>query len=128
MSLLEFGKSQIQLQAPKLGIELQSLPVRRDGFRIFLLSRQIKPETGKSYSIVGITLGELLPHLGGLTPLLLLLEREGVGRAGRLRDRERAAKDQGSELGEERAHAAAVSLCRHLRGDCRVRISSTGSG
>ena len=79
MSLLEFGQPQIQLQAPKLGTELQSLPVSRDGFHILLLSRQIKPEAGKSHSIVEITLGELLPDLGGFAPLLLLLECKSFG-------------------------------------------------
>ena len=92
MPLLEFGQAQIQLQPRKLGIELQSFTVSRDGFNVFLLARQIKPEAGESCSIVGIALGELLPDLGGFTPLLLLLEREGVRSARHLRQCERAAK------------------------------------
>ena len=92
MSLLEFGKAQIQLQARKLGIELQSPTISGDGFDIFLLPRQIKPEAGESCSIVGIAFGELRPDLGGFTPLLLLLERERFGSATRLPDCERAAK------------------------------------
>ena len=92
MSLLEFGKAQIQLQARKPGIELQSLTVSGDSFGIFLLTRQVKAEAGETCSIVGIAFGEVFPDLGGFTPLLLLLEGEGVGRCRRLREGERAAK------------------------------------
>src|SRR5207302_4948726 len=92
MSLLEFGQPQIQLQPGKLGIELQGLAVSGDGFYVFLLSCQIKAEAGESCRIVWIAFGELLPDLGGFTPLLLLLEGEGVRSARHLRQCERAAK------------------------------------
>ena len=97
MSLLEFGKAEIELDTGQLGIEGQGTFVGLGCLSVLLFLRENHAQTGICGSITGIAFSNSAPHRGSFGEFALLLESERIGRARYLRRRNDDDEDRGKQ-------------------------------